>query len=415
MHRIFSRNGLLTYLRSTSLTTLISISLLTSAHSERQVYHVGPNDVVQVTVYGQPALTGLYPIDVDGNIGYPVVGNIAVGGLTMLQVSEKIAAALSQHIPGLTVTAIINQYAPVFVVGDVKAPGKYEFRPGMVALELMALGGGAGKGEAPAITAGMQLITAQQEYADLQMQITTTGIRRVRLQSELNGTNFDYTLPQQTPANKQSFVLTEKMLAGEKTLFDVRRNNLAAERKALQAQAESYGDEISTLKQSITLHDAEIKLLEENVQSSKSLVDRGLAAKSNLRDMERDLSATRRDALELASFLARARQNQLAVEQRVANLEEARRNEAATSLQEIDLNLARMELRANAQLQTMAEIAKSSGNISSSDMRRKLIFTISRNVNGIFEDFVADERTEIRPGDILRVELDLSKLGNSPS
>ena len=165
----------------------------------------------------------------------------------------------------------------------------------------------------------------------------------------------------------------------------------------------------------MTLHDAEIKLLEENVQSSQSLVDKGLAAKSNLRDMERDLSATRRDALELASFLARARQNQLAVEQRIANLEEIRRSEAATSLQEIDLNLARMQLRGNAQLQTMAEIAKSSGNISSSDMRRKLVFTISRNVNGTFEDIAANERTEIRPGDILRVELDMSKLGGSPS
>ncbi|MCY1249772.1 hypothetical protein D9M72_633390 [compost metagenome] len=74
-----------------------------------------------------------------------------------------------------------------------------------------------------------------------------------------------------------------------------------------------------------------------------------------------------------------------------------------------------MELRSNAQLQTMAEIAKSSGNISSSDMRQKLVFTISRNVNGTFEDIVGNERTEIKPGDILRIELDMSKLTGSPS
>ncbi|MGO1163754.1 polysaccharide biosynthesis/export family protein [Brucella sp. C7-11G] len=415
MRYIVSRRGFPSLFRSTLLATAIAWSFATVAIAEGQGYAAGSNDVLQITVYGQPALTGLYPIDTEGNIGYPVVGNIAVAGLTMPQISEKIAAALSQHIPGLTVTATINQYAPVFVVGDVKVPGKYEFRPGMVVLELMAIGGGAGKGEAPAVTAGMQLITAQQDYADLQMQMTQASIRRVRLQAELNGIDFDYQLPEQTPANKQTSNLTKQMAAGEKTLFDVRRNNLNAERSALQAQSASYGDEIETLKQSITLHDAEIKLLEENVQSSKTLVERGLAAKSNLRDMERDLSSTRRDALELASFLARARQSQLAVQQRIANLEEARRSEAATSLQEIDLNLARMESRANAQLQTMAEIAKSSGNISSSDMRRKLVFTISRNVSGVFEDFAANERTEIRPGDILRIELDMSKLGASPS
>lgn len=415
MRYIVSRRGFPSLFRSTLLATAIAWSFATVAIAEGQGYSAGSNDVLQITVYGQPALTGLYPIDTEGNIGYPVVGNIAVAGLTMPQISEKIAAALSQHIPGLTVTATINQYAPVFVVGDVKVPGKYEFRPGMVVLELMAIGGGAGKGEAPAVTAGMQLITAQQDYADLQMQITQASIRRVRLQAELNGIDFVYQVPEHTPANKQASNLTKQMAAGEKTLFDVRRNNLNAERSALQAQSASYGDEIETLKQSITLHDAEIKLLEENVQSSKTLVERGLAAKSNLRDMERDLSSTRRDALELASFLARARQNQLAVQQRIANLEEARRSEAATSLQEIDLNLARMESRANAQLQTMAEIAKSSGNISSSDMRQKLVFTISRNVSGVFEDFAANERTEIRPGDILRIELDMSKLGGSPS
>ena len=371
--------------------------------------------MLQVTVYGQPSLTGLYPVDVDGNIGYPVVGNISVTGLTTNEISEKIAGSLSQHIPGLTVTATINQYAPVFVVGDVKAPGKYQFRPGMVVLELMALGGGAGKAESPALTAGMQLISAQQEYVDLQMQITAMAIRRARFEAELNGTDFTYTLPDQAAANKETVALTQKMLDGEKTVFNVRRNNLAAERRALEAQAASYGDEIQTLQQSIKLHDTEIGLLQENVDSSKSLVDRGLAAKSNLRDMERDLSATRRAALELASFLARARQNQLAMEQRIANLEEIRKSEAATNLQDIGLNIARMERRSNTQLQAMAEIAKSSGNISAATLRQKLVFSISRIVNGSFQDIVANESTEIKPGDILRVELDMSRVGGSPS
>ncbi|MFB8342137.1 polysaccharide biosynthesis/export family protein [Brucella cytisi] len=409
------KNRIGTHLRTTMLSGLILVGGTFGALADGQAYRVGANDVLQVTVYGQPSLTGLYPVDVDGNIGYPVVGNISVTGLTTNEISEKIAGSLSQHIPGLTVTATINQYAPVFVVGDVKVPGKYQFRPGMVVLELMALGGGAGKAESPALTAGMQLISAQQEYVDLQMQITAMAIRRARFEAELNGTDFTYTLPDQAAANKETVALTQKMLDGEKTVFNVRRNNLAAERRALEAQAASYGDEIQTLQQSIKLHDTEIGLLQENVDSSKSLVDRGLAAKSNLRDMERDLSATRRAALELASFLARARQNQLAMEQRIANLEEIRKSEAATNLQDIDLNIARMERRSNTQLQAMAEIAKSSGNISAATLRQKLVFSISRIVNGSFQDIVANESTEIKPGDILRVELDMSRVGGSPS
>ena len=261
----------------------------------------------------------------------------------------------------------------------------------------------------------MQLITAQQEYADLQMQIIAMTIRRARFEAELNGVDFSYDLPDQPTANRETVALMQKMLEGEKTLFNVRRNNLVAERKALEAQVASYGDEIETLQQSIKLHDTEIGLLQENVDSSKSLVERGLAAKSSLRDMERDLSATRRAALELASFLARARQNQLAVQQRIANLDETRKSEAATSLQDIDLNMARMEHRSNSQLQAMAEIAKSSGTIASSTLRQKLVISISRLVDGNFQEIVANERTEIKPGDILRVELDMSRIGGSPS
>ncbi|WP_247643848.1 polysaccharide biosynthesis/export family protein, partial [Brucella abortus] len=148
MSKIIVRNSITRHLRAALLSSALLLATGGLAAADGNIYRVGANDVLQVTVYGQPALTGLYPVDVDGNIGYPVVGNISVQGLTTLQISEKIASSLSQHIPGLTVTATINQYAPVFVMGDVKAPGKYEFRPGMVALELMALGGGAGKGEA---------------------------------------------------------------------------------------------------------------------------------------------------------------------------------------------------------------------------------------------------------------------------
>ena len=413
-HKIV-KNRIGRHLRATMLCGVLLFGGASGALADGQAYRVGANDVLQVTVYGQPSLTGLYPVDVGGNIGYPVVGNISVSGLTTNEISEKITETLSQHIPGLTATATVNQYAPVFVVGDVKAPGKYQFRPGMVALELMALGGGAGKAETQALTAGMQLITAQQEYADLQMQIIAMTIRRARFEAELNGVDFSYDLPDQPTANRETVALMQKMLEGEKTLFNVRRNNLVAERKALEAQVASYGDEIETLQQSIKLHDTEIGLLQENVDSSKSLVERGLAAKSSLRDMERDLSATRRAALELASFLARARQNQLAVQQRIANLDETRKSEAATSLQDIDLNMARMEHRSNSQLQAMAEIAKSSGTIASSTLRQKLVISISRLVDGNFQEIVANERTEIKPGDILRVELDMSRIGGSPS
>ncbi|MBB2969613.1 polysaccharide biosynthesis/export family protein [Mesorhizobium sp. RMAD-H1] len=393
---------------ASALAGLLWLGTLPALAAEAGGYRINPNDVLQITVFGQADLTGQYPVGPDGSIGYPIVGNVAVSGMTPKEVGERLGKALAQHMPGLAVTATISQYAPVFVLGDIRTPGKYEYRPGMIALELLALGGGAGKGEAPSVTAGMQMISAQQEYADLQLQMFALQVKRARTEAELEGRPFEYGLP--ATANAQDEQQKQRVINGEMMLFEIRRNTLAAEERALQAQVESYSDEIRTLQESIRLHNDEIALLQENVNSSRTLVDRGLAAKTSLREMERELSSTRRDALELGSFLARARQNQLAVKQRIASLGDVRRNESAASLQEIDLNLARMKRKSQSLLDSMAEIAKASGNVSSADIARKMTFTVLRNDDNGYQEIAANERSEIRPGDILRVEFDLSKL-----
>lgn len=40
------------------------------------IYRVGENDVLKVKVYGKKEMKGIYKVDVDGNIGYKVVGKI---------------------------------------------------------------------------------------------------------------------------------------------------------------------------------------------------------------------------------------------------------------------------------------------------------------------------------------------------
>ncbi|MBR7559836.1 polysaccharide biosynthesis/export family protein, partial [Mycobacterium tuberculosis] len=86
-------------------------------------------------VYGDAGLTGIFPVSVDGTIAYPILGNIAVANHTITEIGQTITQSLLQHIPGLSVSVAVKEYAPVFVIGDVQKPGKYEYRPGMIALE----------------------------------------------------------------------------------------------------------------------------------------------------------------------------------------------------------------------------------------------------------------------------------------
>lgn len=60
------------HLHASVFSAMLFLGAGSMALADGQIYRIGSNDVLLVTVYGQPSLTGLYPVDVDGNIGYPL-------------------------------------------------------------------------------------------------------------------------------------------------------------------------------------------------------------------------------------------------------------------------------------------------------------------------------------------------------
>lgn len=92
-----------------------------------QKYHLGPEDVISVEVFAQPAYskTGIV-IPPTSRIGYPLIpGGIFVGGKTVEQVSEEVKKKLDEYIidPQVTVTLDKVGSARFSVLGKVATPG----------------------------------------------------------------------------------------------------------------------------------------------------------------------------------------------------------------------------------------------------------------------------------------------------
>ena len=157
--------------RVACISVFACLHLLTAsaspAFAQAPSYRVTNGDVLRITVYGDPGLSGSFPIGTDGTVGYPLLGNVAVTGKSVSEIREAIGTRLKEHIANLSVAVVVEAYAPVFVVGEVQKPGRYEFRPGMIALELFALGGGQKEALARGESAGIQLAGLRQDYADL--------------------------------------------------------------------------------------------------------------------------------------------------------------------------------------------------------------------------------------------------------
>ena len=112
--------------------------------AEPSEYVLGEGDVLSITVFGDGDLSITVPIGPDGQISVPLAGPIKAGGLTVVQLAEDIASALSTYIRNPSVTVNVAQYrkARVVVLGQVVRPGAYELPGDAGALAAIAAAGG---------------------------------------------------------------------------------------------------------------------------------------------------------------------------------------------------------------------------------------------------------------------------------
>ncbi len=120
---------------------LILFSLMVFAGS----YQLRPGDVIGVSVYGHPELSGQYTIGPDGHAQIIPIGDIGIGGLTIQEVTSIVTSKMQAFVSQPQVTVSIQSYAPflVYVLGSVKNPGAIQMTGPQAKLsEVFALSGG---------------------------------------------------------------------------------------------------------------------------------------------------------------------------------------------------------------------------------------------------------------------------------
>ncbi|MCC2614236.1 polysaccharide biosynthesis/export family protein [Neorhizobium petrolearium] len=391
------------WLKNTLLLLILLLSPMQVSASEISAYKVAIGDVLMISVYGDNGLTGLFPVSVEGTIGYPILGNIEVVDKTVDQIGTQIGQDLAKHLANLSVAVAVKEYAPIFIVGDVQKPGKYEYRPGMTVLELFALGGGLREPTARTDMSGVQLISAQQEYEDMSLQLLSQDVKRVRLEAELNNAEFEYKTNEIGLTRDPAVV--QKIVDAERSLYKLRLSVMQDEKTNLEGQRQNFIQEIDTLEKSASLRNEQFDLLGLDVNASEELVTRGAASQSALRERKRELLAMNQQLLESSSFLARAQQNKNEVERRILELESKRHNDAATELRDIELDMIRLQKKIAFSLQTIAEIGATARRVSSLEDMIETKFSVVRPVSGEYREMPAGEHTRIQAGDVVRVSL----------
>jgi polysaccharide export outer membrane protein len=125
-------------------------------------YKLGAGDTIKVQVYQNPDLSMEARVSESGTISYPLVGNLAIGGLTIPEAERKIANALKVgnilKQPQVNINVAQVRGNQVSVVGQANRPGRIPLETfNMRVSEVIAAAGGiAATGDDTVVITGMR-------------------------------------------------------------------------------------------------------------------------------------------------------------------------------------------------------------------------------------------------------------------
>tara|TARA_B100000085_G_scaffold247292_1_gene241569 strand:- start:135 stop:890 length:756 start_codon:yes stop_codon:yes gene_type:complete len=106
-------------------------------------YKLGSGDKIKITVYGENDLSATYLVNEEGYISFPLINEIKVKNKTIFDVKDLLVAALSKgYLIDPSISIEVAEFRPIYVMGEIKSPGSYNFVADMSVRNAIALAGG---------------------------------------------------------------------------------------------------------------------------------------------------------------------------------------------------------------------------------------------------------------------------------
>lgn len=106
---------------------------------------LGPGDVVEIRVYREDDLNGVYRVGSDGTIDFPLIGEVVLVHKKPEEVQEEVRARLKEGFlvdPQVVVFVQERNSQKVHVMGQVNRAGTFPFEDGMSVIQAITNAGG---------------------------------------------------------------------------------------------------------------------------------------------------------------------------------------------------------------------------------------------------------------------------------
>lgn len=111
--------------------------------AEQTSYRLGAGDKLRITVFGEDTLSGEYLVPGEGNIAFPLIGDVKATGLTVDELQKEVEDKLRDgYLKDPHVSVEVLNYRPFYILGEVMKPGEYPYTNGLTVLNAVATANG---------------------------------------------------------------------------------------------------------------------------------------------------------------------------------------------------------------------------------------------------------------------------------
>lgn len=108
-----------------------------------KAYRLNIGDKVKLSVFDEDNISGDFEVNGRGQITVPLIGEIPAKGHTLKELKKKISSRLANgYIKNPKISLDITNYRPVYVHGEVKTGGKFDYQNNLTFDDAVAMAGG---------------------------------------------------------------------------------------------------------------------------------------------------------------------------------------------------------------------------------------------------------------------------------
>ena len=149
------------------LVLLVVVTMAGTAVGSSASYHIGPGDVLEISVWKDESLSRTLTVPPDGIISFPLIGDINSTNLTVNGLRRIVTKKLSEYVADVTVTVMLSEINSLkaYVIGKVNTPGVFAINMNTNVMQLLSMAGGLN----PFASAGDIFVLRQEKKSSVKI------------------------------------------------------------------------------------------------------------------------------------------------------------------------------------------------------------------------------------------------------